>query len=142
MAQILKISGQTIDESLKGVTRQYLVGELQKPQALGYIPNSLLEIGITRYGPEGGRELPHKHKKAVESQYMVAGATAYLNTDTGEEYVFRKGDFYLIEPGVAYAQKSEPDTEILFIKVPPGNDKIPVDTTPEIQEWFERPMPV
>jgi 8-oxo-dGTP diphosphatase len=142
MAQILKISGQAIDESLQGVTRQYLVGELQKPQALDYIPNSLLEIGITRYGPEGGRELPHKHKQAVESQYMVAGATAYLNTETGEEFVFRKGDFYLIEPGVAYAQKSEPDTEILFIKVPPGNDKIPVDATPEILAWFERPMPV
>ena len=141
MAKILKISGEAIDESLQGVTRQYLVGKLQQPQALSHIPNGTLEIGITRYGPEGGRELPHKHRQAVESQYMVAGVTAYLNTETGEEYVFRKGDFYLIEPGVAYAQKSDPNTEILFIKVPPGNDKIPIDPTVEVQAWFDRPMP-
>ena len=51
---------------------------------------------------------------------------------TGEEHVFKKGDFYVIEPGVVYAQQSAPDTEILFIKVPPGNEKVPVDITPEI----------
>lgn len=54
--------------------------------------------------------------------------TAYLDTITGEQHVFRTGDFYMIEHGVVYAQKSSPHTEILFIKVPPGNDKIPVDS--------------
>jgi hypothetical protein len=29
-------------------------------------------------------------------------------------------------------------TEILFIKVPPGNDKVPVDTTPEVEAWFRK----
>jgi 8-oxo-dGTP diphosphatase len=53
---------------------------------------------------------------------------------------FRKGDFYVIEPGVAYAQKSAPGTEILFIKVPPGNDKVPIDATPEIEAWFQEPI--
>src|SRR5262249_29874975 len=52
----------------------------------------------------------------------------------------RKGDFYVIEPGVVYAQKSAPGTEILFIKVPPGNDKVPVDTTPEVEAWFREPI--
>jgi hypothetical protein len=46
---------------------------------------------------------------------MTAGLAAYLNLTSAEEYVFRKGDFYVIEPGVAYAQKSAPGTEILFI---------------------------
>jgi len=46
---------------------------------------------------------------------MTAGLTAYLDLTTAEEYVFRKGDFYVIEPGVVYAQKSTPGTEILFI---------------------------
>jgi hypothetical protein len=68
---------------------------------------------------------------------MTAGLTAYLNLTTGEEYAFRKGDFYVIEPGVVYAQKSAPGTEILFIKVPPGNDKVPVETTPEVEAWFQ-----
>jgi hypothetical protein len=71
---------------------------------------------------------------------MTSGITAYLNTVTCEQFVFRKGDFYVIEPGVVYAQKSGPHTEILFIKVPPGNDKVPVDSTPEVEAWFEEPI--
>jgi hypothetical protein len=46
----------------------------------------------------------------------------------------------LIEPGIVYAQKSAPGTEILFIKVPPGNDKVPVDTTPKVGTWFREPI--
>ena len=59
---------------------------------------------------------------------------------TRVEHVFEKGDFYVIEPGVAYDQKSAPGTEILFIKVPPGNDKMPVDTTPEVEAWYREPI--
>ena len=70
----------------------------------------------------------------------LAGLTAYLDLTTTEEHVFRKGDFYVIEPGAVYAQKSAPGTEILFIKVPPGNDKVPVDTTPEVEAWFREPI--
>jgi hypothetical protein len=31
-------------------------------------------------------------------------------------------------------------TEILFIKVPPGNDKVPVDIPPEVEAWFREPI--
>ena len=140
MAKILKISGQEIDQALRNVTRQYLVGDLQKPQALQHVPNSLIEIGITRYENEGKLEAPHRHKQAFEFQYMMAGLTAYLDLTTAEEHVFRKGDFYVIEPGAVYAQKSARGTEILFIKVPPGNDKVPVDITPEVEAWFREPI--
>jgi hypothetical protein len=71
---------------------------------------------------------------------MTAGLTAYLDLTTGEEHVFRKGDFYVIEPRLDYAQKLAPGREILFIKVPPGNDKVPVDTTPEVEAWFREPI--
>ena len=140
MPKILKISGQEIDQALRNVTRQYLVGDLQKPQALQHVPSSLIEIGITRYENEGKLEHPHRHKQAFEFQYMPAGLTAYLDLTTAQEHVFRKGDFYVIEPGAVYAQKSAPGTEILFIKVPPGNDKVPVDTTPEVEAWFREPI--
>jgi 8-oxo-dGTP diphosphatase len=60
----------------------------------------------------------------------TAGLTAYLDLATAEEHVFRKGDFYVIEPGAVYAQKSAPGTEILFIKVP-------VDPTPEVERGIE-----
>lgn len=140
MAKILKISAAALDDALADTTRQYLVGDLQKPERLQHIPSSLIEIGITRYGAGGGTEPTHTHKQAFEFQYMTSGLTAYLDTVTGEEHVFWKGDFYVIEPGVVYAQKSGPNTEILFIKVPPGNDKIPVDITPEVRAWFEEPI--
>jgi hypothetical protein len=63
----------------------------------------LVEIGITRYENEGKLETPHRHKQAFEFQYVTAGLTAYLDLGTAEELVFRKGDFYVIEPllGVA-----------------------------------------
>ena len=140
MAKILKISGQEIDQALRNATRQYLVGELQKPQVLQHVPSSLIEIGITRYENEGKLEPPHRHKQAFEFQYMMAGLTAYLDLTTAEEHLFRKGDFYVIEPGAVYAQKSAPGTEILFIKVPPGNDKVPVNITPEVEAWFREPI--
>ena len=140
MPKILKISGQEIDQALQNVTRQYLVGDLQKPQALQHVPSSLIEIGITRYENEGKLEPPHRHKQAFEFQYMTTGLTAYLDLITAEEHLFKKGDFYVIQPGVVYAQKSVPGTEILFIKVPPGNDKVPVDSTPEVEAWFREPI--
>ena len=140
MAKISKISGKEIDHALRNITRQYLVGDLQKPQALQHVPSSLIEIGITRYEDEGKLEPPHRHKQAFEFQYMTAGLTAYLDLTTAEEHVFRKGDFYVIEPGVVYAQKSAPGTEILFIKVPPGNDKVRVDATPKVEAWFREPI--
>ena len=140
MPKILKISGQEIDQALRNVTRQYLVADLRKPQALQHVPSSLIEIGMTRYENEGKPEPPHRHKQAFEFQYMMAGLTAYLDLTTAEEHVFRNGDFYVIEPGAVYAQKSAPGTEILFIKVPPGNDKVPVDITPEVEAWFREPI--
>jgi len=140
MPKITKISEQEIDKALQNVTRQYLVGDLKKPQTLEHVPSSLIEIGITRYVDDATPEAPHRHKHAFEFQYVTAGLTAYLDLATRAEHVFGKGDFYVIEPGVAYAQKSAPGTEILFIKVPPGNDKVPVDTTPEVETWYREPI--
>jgi quercetin dioxygenase-like cupin family protein len=140
MAQILRISGTDIEEALSGVTRQYLVGKLGRAQALRHIPHGVVEIGVTRYGPQGGIEAPHTHRQAFEYQYMLEGKTAYLDVTTREEHVFHKGDFYAIEPGVVYAQKSAPQTEILFIKVPPGNDKLPVEATSEVEAWLNDPF--
>jgi 8-oxo-dGTP diphosphatase len=70
----------------------------------------------------------------------VSNSKSGYNLATTSFHFFRKGDFYVIEQGVVYAQKSAPGTEILFIKVPPGNDKVPVDTTPEVEAWFREPI--
>ena len=140
MAQILRIGATDIEQALSGVTRQYLVGKLSRPQALRHIPHDVVEIGVTRYGPQGGTEAPHTHRQAFEYQYMLEGNTVYLDVTARKEHVFHKSDFYAIEPGVVYAQKSAPHTKILFIKVPPGNDKVPVEATPDIEAWLNNPI--
>ncbi|MGM0879287.1 MAG: cupin domain-containing protein [Bacillota bacterium] len=45
--------------------------------------------------------------------------TEYLDVETGQQYTFRQGDFYVTPPGIKYAQRSQPGTDILFIKTPP-----------------------
>ena len=67
---------------------------------------------------------------------MLSGWTQYLDTDTGEEYEFRAGDFYVIEPGTTYAQRSKRGTQILFIKVPSTNDKNVVTPGPDVEAWL------
>lgn len=130
------IQNKEIEKSLTDSTRQYLVGQLSKPQKLKYINDEQLEIGITSY-PDFTFEKPHYHSQATEYQYMINGMTEYLDVETGAEYKFKKGDFYKIPSGLSYGQKSKPNTIILFIKTPLGNDKQDIEITEKVEEWLE-----
>jgi len=134
--RIIKISNEEIQSALSETTRQYLVGHLQRPQTLSHINDKKIEIGITSYQSHSS-ELPHTHSQAYEYQYMISGYTRYLDIDTKEEFAFKKGDFYMISPGMRYAQKSKPGTTILFIKIPPGNDKIDIQPDSELLSWLK-----
>jgi hypothetical protein len=90
MSKILKIGGQEIDQALGKVTRQYLVGDLQKPQLLKHVRSSLIEIGITRYEAEGKTEAAHRHTQAHEFQYMTSGLTAYLDMKREKSMCLRR----------------------------------------------------
>ena len=136
MGSIVKINNQDIERILMDVSRQYLVGNLKKPQELDFIRDENLEIGITDYS-EFSVEPVHYHTEAVEYQYMLSGWTKYMDTDTGVVYEFKKGDFYCINKETTYAQKSKKGTRILFIKVPSINDKHVVETKDEIGKWYE-----
>lgn len=115
--------GHDIAEVVRRLGRQYLAGNLQRPQELPFVKDVQVEIGITHY--EGtANELPHWHTRQREYQYMLAGSTRYRNVITGETYEYRAGDFYAILPEVCYSQESQPGTTILFIKHPAINDKI------------------
>jgi 8-oxo-dGTP diphosphatase len=131
----IKLDGKEIEKALEQTTRQYLVGHLQRPQILSHIDDEKVEIGITSYNTHAS-ELPHTHSQAYEYQYMISGYTTYIDVESGEEISFSKGDFYVITPGMKYAQKSKPGTTILFIKVPPGNDKINVESDASISKWL------
>lgn len=137
MGKFIKIPNSDIQHSLENVRRQYLVGNLTLPQTLSYIKTKYLEIGITSYSSYM-EEMPHRHNVATEYQYVLSGWTKYLDVDTMEEYEFKQGDFYAIEPGTAYTQKSKAGTQILFIKVPSINDKEPIEITENVRRWLDR----
>ena len=130
-----KLNAEEIRTALQGNTRQYLVGQLKLPQSLSHIDDGNIEIGITDY-KEYTSEPPHSHKVAFEYQYMISGETKYLDIDTNEETYYTAGDFYRIEPGTKYAQKALGGTTILFVKTPPGNDKIVEETTQAVKTWL------
>ena len=136
MGNIIKITSHDIEEVLKGVSRQYLVGNLKRPQELEFVEDEHLEIGITDYNTYTA-ELAHYHTEAVEYQYMLSGWTKYMDVTTGEVFEFKKGDFYCIEKDTVYAQKSKNGTRILFIKVPSINDKHVVETNERIRNWYK-----
>ena len=138
-AQIIRIDSSKIDTSLIDSTRQYLVGDLKRPQVLNHIHSEKLEIGITRYSNRK-IEQPHYHQIVFEYHYVVSGKTAYLDIRSGEEFIFKEGDFYLIEPGVIYAQKSTGGFSMLFVKIPAGNDKVVVAMPEKYKKWFNKPI--
>lgn len=130
------ISSSQIKDSLIGNHRQYLVGNLQIPQSLEHFDSKDLEIGISSY-VEDASELPHYHHTTSEYIYLIKGHTRYFDVETKEIYEFRTGDFFIIQPYTTYAQKIKAGTELLFIKYPPGNDKITVDCTKEASDWLK-----
>ena len=110
----MKEISEQIKKSPEKTTRQYFVGQLSRPQTLPFIEGDKLEIGITSYGDFKG-ELPHYHTQAYEYQYIISGKTEYLDVETGELYTFQKGDFYVTPPGIKYAQRSQPGTQLFFL---------------------------
>ncbi|MGO3457639.1 MAG: NUDIX hydrolase, partial [Corynebacterium casei] len=92
-----------ISKALEISTRQYLVGNLARPQELKHIPDADVEIGISRY-ESASAESPHYHDEATEFQYMISGWTRYKDLGTGQEFDFTAGDFYVIKPHTHYVQ--------------------------------------
>ena len=135
MGTFIKLCKKDIEASLQGTTRQYLAGNLKRPQALRHIQTEHLEIGVTVYS-DYSSEPAHYHTEATEYQYMLEGWTQYMDTETREVLEFVKGDFYAILSGTKYAQKSKPGTKILFIKVPSINDKTICPMDDALLSWL------
>lgn len=130
------ISSKAIDRAFITEQRQYLTGNLKMPQILDFIKDENVEIGMSRY-KEYKVEQPHYHTDLAEYHLILKGETKYANVTENKEYVFKKGDFYIIRPNTIYIQKSLPGTELIFIKVPGINDKVPCESTDRINKWFE-----
>ena len=87
MGNIITINNKELESILKTVSRQYLVGNLQRPQELDFVRDTNLEVGITDYS-EYATEPVHYHTEAVEYQYMISGWTQYMDVESGEIYEY------------------------------------------------------
>jgi mannose-6-phosphate isomerase-like protein (cupin superfamily) len=135
MEEIKKISAGTISAALEKNFRQYLVGDLKHPQEIEHIYDEEVEVGISHY-KNFTADKPHIHTTVSEYQYVLQGSTMVKNLITNEVTSLGAGDFYKISSGTPYAQKSMPDTKILFFKHPGLNDKKLVDIDKTTEDWL------
>lgn len=134
-----RISHDELERALKQGRRHYLVGHLETQQNALHIDDLRIEIGISRYTHAASEE-PHYHTRATEYQYVLKGMTEYTDLRSNEIHSFRAGDFYAIDPETTYAQRIKRETEILFVKVPGGNDKHVVEAPASARQWMSAPL--
>lgn len=136
MPQFKIIKSKNLEKALSKTQRQYLVGNLARPQVLKHVSSDKIEIGISDY--KGGEiEEAHFHPKQTEFQLILWGSTEYYDITNNKIHRFEKGDFYCTESGVKYAQKIFKKTRIFFVKIPAVNDKILCETNEKVRKWLE-----
>ncbi|MGT2802756.1 cupin domain-containing protein [Streptococcus henryi] len=116
------IFNEDIDCGLEKNGRVYLTGNLKKPQDTKHISTTNYEMGISRYNSFKA-EQAHTHRFNQEYNYILQGEAKVFIFEEDREYHFKKGDMFYISPGMSYMVKCLSGTEILFTKVPGGNDK-------------------
>ena len=134
------VDGSDVDRALGQAGRVYLAGHLERPQPqfshIGSLPDPT-EVGITRYA-ELTVDQPHLHERSTDFTYVVRGTFAVRIIPTGEVRVLGEGGLCVIEPGLAHVCIAHPGTQVLFLKVPGGNDKLPVELDEPSRAWVER----
>ncbi len=130
------ITGKDIRDALAKQKRVYLCGKLSKPEAINHILTEGLEIGVSHYETFTA-EKAHVHLWNYEYNFIRRGSVKVYVFDEQKEYEFHQDDMYVIEPGMSYITKALPDTEVLFVKAPGGNDKQLLSLTDAIRHWGE-----
>lgn len=131
------LRGTEIETALVAENRQYLVGNLTRPQALRFLYDGNIEIGMASYADHEASD-PHVHTDATEYVYMLSGRAALLELESGKEEVFHAGDFIIIRPDTRFMMKYWPATRLLFIKHPGGNDKQCLSMDDALREWGQQ----
>lgn len=120
---IYKIPKKEIERAIQKHPKQYLTGNLTKPQDLRHVPNRNIEIGLTKMFA-GQIEKMHYHKVQWEFVYVLKGSFMCTDTTRGEKHEFHEGDFFMIESDTPYTQKALTDCLLYFVKFPSIKDKI------------------
>lgn len=133
------VEGDDVDQALGPAGRVYLAGHLGRPQPqfdhIGELPDPT-EVGVTRYSSLTVDQ-PHVHELNTDFTYVVRGTFAVRIIPTGEVRVLEEGGLCVIEAGLAHVCIAHPGTQVLFFKVPGGNDKVPVLLDQASREWVE-----
>lgn len=128
------VIGKNVREALSKQIRVYLCGNLSAPEDFEFAKTDGLEIGISHYD-EYTAEKAHMHEWNHEYNIIKYGAVKVYVFNEHKEYEFHQDDMYVIEPGMAYVTKALAGTEVLFVKLPGGNDKKLLPVTDSIVEW-------
>ena len=138
-ARVHFVEGSDIDRALGSSGRVYLVGHLERPQSwwdhIDELPDPT-EVGITRYA-ELTVDQPHLHERNTDFSYVVRGTFAVRMIETGEVRVLGEGGLCVIEPGLAHVCIAHPGTQVLFFKLPGGNDKVLVELDEDSRAWVD-----
>ena len=140
MGRVHILTGAAVSDALDQVPAAYLAGHLERPQEqfehVGGLADPT-EVGITRYD-ELTVDTPHLHERNTDFSFVVRGTFAVRILETGEVYELTENGLCVIEPGVAHVCIARPGTQVLFVKVPGGNDKVPVDLDDSSRAWVSR----
>ena len=130
--KIVKAGG--IEAGLREQGRVYLCGKLERENGVEHIPTTGYEIGISDY-PSYTFEKAHYHAFNREYNYVMEGMVRILLLNEGREYLFRKGDLFMIDVNEPYVGKALAGTRTIFSKVPGGNDKVLVPMGEDLARW-------
>lgn len=131
------VKGIEVNEFLDSSRRVYLCGNLSAPDLKSHFATDGLEIGISKY-KEYTVELPHYHSWNYEFNYIICGTLKVFVFSEDKEYWLHEKDLFVIAPQMGYVTKCSPDTEVLFVKYPGGNDKVLLPLTERVSRWQEK----
>ncbi|SDB14038.1 hypothetical protein SAMN02910317_00677 [Ruminococcaceae bacterium FB2012] len=130
------IKSAEIEKGLTGNGRVYLCGNLEKANGIQHIPTENYEIGISDY-PVYTFEKAHIHSFNREYNYVLDGAIKIFMLNEKKEFLFEKGDLFILNVGEPYVGKCLAGTRTIFSKVPGGNDKVLVEMNKALLKWGE-----
>lgn len=138
-SRVYFVDGENVNSLLGEAGRVYLTGHLGRPQEgfshIGDLEEPT-EVGITRYD-HLTVDQPHLHTTNVDFSYVVKGTFAVRIIPTGEVRVLQENGLCVIEPGIAHVCIARPGTQVLFVKIPGGNDKVVVELDDASRAWVE-----
>ena len=128
------VRGSDIENVLSSQLRVYLCGDLEWDTGLEHVPTDGFEIGISDYKCFTF-EKAHLHSFNREYNYVLEGQVKIFLLSEKREYLFEKGDLFVIDTYEPYVGKSTEGTRTIFAKVPGGNDKVLVPMDEALIAW-------